>query len=824
MEHKNRWLMKSVSEEDVEELAKKAGISKLLAKIFLGREIQDVDYIRKFLNPCLEELHNPYLLKDMNKAVERILTAIDKGERILIYGDYDVDGVTSTSILYDFLLSIKAKVDYFIPDRLEEGYGLSIGAIDRIFTRSRVELVITVDCGVTAFDEVDYLIERDADVIITDHHECKESLPRAFAVINPCRHDCTYPFKDLAGVGVTFKLIEAIAEKMNLESVTERYLDLVALGTVADVVPLSGENRIIVKNGLDIIEKTSNIGLRSIIKVAGIEGRKITSSIISFMLAPRVNAAGRIGDAGRAVKLLTTDDEEEAMSLAKELDELNRYRQDSEMEILKEVENIINTNIDLEKEKVIVVSGPGWHHGIIGIVASKITEKYNRPCILISAEEDVGKGSGRSIEGFNIFKALEYCEPLLERYGGHELAAGLTLKTQYVEEFRHRINDFAGFVLEPSIMIPKIKIDACIAKEYLTLDGVRELEMLAPFGANNPVPVFALYDYKINEIRTVGQDKHIKLRLSSKDFAVDAIGFNKGELVNVYNEDDVVDIACSVDVNVWNGYENVQLIIKDIKGSSETLMENNYYFSLDKCIDFEYEYSDNDINIIFSKIKQTEQGRDIAGVIEQALKAGGPVAVFVNSLNSLKMLLCDMGKLPETTGYNLFYSEYEMDDINKLYIIVNPDPKTCSFDEFDKIIIYGDWILRDYLMKLATGIDLSKLYVYNKISFIFCDDITLTRQDLVAAYQYIKTYNDNQFILEDLFAFARKLVRSYRIPMNYFKIKRIFQVFEELKLLTKTPYGEYGLLITMNDNQKSKTNLDNSKLFRSLRKLSECKS
>ncbi|NLD48535.1 MAG: single-stranded-DNA-specific exonuclease RecJ, partial [Clostridiaceae bacterium] len=610
MKYENTWLLNSIPEEDVEELAQKAGITKLLAKVFLGRDIHDVEYIRKFLKPCLSELHNPFLLKDMDKAVDRILTAIENGDRILIYGDYDVDGVTSTTILYDFLLSQRAKVDYFIPDRLEEGYGLSISAIDRILERSRIELVITVDCGITAFEEVNYFNEKDIDVIITDHHECKESLPNAFAIINPCRNDCTYPFKELAGVGVAFKLIEAIAEKMNHEVGVKCYLDLVALGTVADVVPLLGENRIIVKHGLDMIEKTSNAGLRSIIKVAAIEGRKITSSVISFMIAPRVNAAGRIGDACRAVRLLTTDNDEEAMQLANELDELNRYRQDSEMDILQGVEKIIDSDIDLEKERVIVVSGLGWHHGIIGIVASKITEKYNRPCILISVEEETGKGSGRSIDGFNLFKALEYCEDTLERYGGHELAAGLTLKTQSIDMFRRKINEFAGSVLDSSVMLPKIKIDACISKESLTLDSVRELELLAPFGANNPSPVFALYNNKICDIRAVGKDKHIKLKLCNNDFFVDAIGFNKGKLVNVYNEADVVDVACSVDINAWNGSESVQLNIKDVRSNRDTLMENNYYFSLDKCIDFKYEYSDNDINIIFSQIKQTEHDGD----------------------------------------------------------------------------------------------------------------------------------------------------------------------------------------------------------------------
>lgn len=821
MKHDKLWVMNDLPEEKIEKTAKEAGISKLLARIFLGRGVDDPGYIEEFLNPSLDTLHDPFLMCDMEKAVDRIIKAINNDEKILIYGDYDVDGVTSTSILFDFFRSLKADISYYIPDRLNEGYGISVGAVDRILEMD-IDLMITVDCGITAFEEVKYITDNNLDIIITDHHECKESIPLAYAVINPLRPDCTYPFKELAGVGVAFKLVCAIAKRMGIHDVERRYLDLVTLGTVADVVPLLGENRAIVKHGLTMIENTSNIGLGALMKVSGAEDRKVTSFVISFVIAPRINAAGRIGDAQRAVKLLTTDHEAEAFEIAKDLDEQNKYRQETELSIWEEVVNIIDTGMDLKKEKVIVVSGEGWHHGIIGIVASKITERYNRPSILITIEDGMGKGSGRSIEGFNLFKALTHCEGILEKYGGHEQAAGLTLKSENIDELRRQINEYADSVLDECDLIPKVKIDVGLTREDISIDNARELELLAPFGANNPGPVLRYDNIKVSEIRAVGQDKHAKLKFNDNGLIIDAIGFNKGDLINVYGESDVLDIACSLEINSWNGNENVQLNIKDIRLGKDIIKENRFYLSLDRCIDFKIRQEDSAINEVLSKIGKIEPQSGIAETIDAFLSEGKKVAVLVNSLSGLKGIEEALGKiyLPARNRCRICYLSSEPHDIKTVSIIVNPYPGEASLSNFDRVILYGDWMLKDYLCEVVRGIDLDKVYVYNKIKFTFSeDDIILKRQDMVAVFQYLKSNYNREAVLEDLFAFAREIKKSYRIPMNYFKIKRIIEVFEELSLLKSSPCGKYGLNITMLDTGKNKTSLENSCLFRSIQSL-----
>lgn len=602
MLHNKQWVYCKVEDKDIEKTAAEAGISKLLARVFLSRGIHDPAYIGRFLNPLLEDLYDPFLLNDMDRAVERIGKALRDKEKIVVYGDYDVDGVTSTSILYDFLQSLGANVSFYIPDRLDEGYGLSLGAIDRV-RQMEASLIITVDCGITAFEEVDYIIGNQIDIIITDHHECMDTLPSACAVINPCRHDSTYPFKELAGVGVAFKLVNALCIRMNLGNLYLKYLDLVALGTVADVVPLVEENRIIVKHGLPCIENTSNTGLKALIENSGLKDKPVNSFSLSFGLAPRVNAAGRLGDAGRAVRLFTTKDGTEASNIASELNEANKYRQDTEQEILRQVVDLIEGDEALQKDSILVVSGQDWHHGVIGIVASKITEKYYRPCILISDEDGMGKGSGRSIEGFNLFEALCFCGDLLEKFGGHELAAGLTLQMDKLEEFRRMINSYAASVLSEEDLIPRLRIDALIGAEDINLNNVSELERLAPFGAGNPGPVFACSRLKVCDIRTVGEDRHLKLKLEGDGFFTDAIGFNMGSLAKTFNYRDILDVVFSLEINVWNSTRRIQFNLKDIKPNDEIIKWNRYLCDLDKSIEFKDSNDYNRDNDVLKKIE-----------------------------------------------------------------------------------------------------------------------------------------------------------------------------------------------------------------------------
>lgn len=815
MNRSKEWIINRIPDEKVCKISKECKISPLIAKVFLSRGVEDGEYIKEFLNPSLKELNDPFLLKDMEKAVDRIISAVSSKERIIIFGDYDVDGITSTSILYDFLSKFGADVGYYIPDRKEEGYGLSKLALDKVI-QDGVSLIITVDCGITAFEEVKYINDKHVDIIITDHHECKEELPVAYALVNPCRHDCAYPFKELAGVGVVFKLVRALSQKMGIEDQAINYIDLVALGTVADVVTLLDENRIIVKYGLQKIENSLNKGLKALIDISGAKDKQITSYTIGFLLAPRINAAGRIGDATRAVKLLTTDNENEAITIAKELNEQNIYRQETEQGIFCDVLAKIESSVDLEKEKVIVVWGEGWHHGIIGIVASKITDSYNRPCILIAVEDGMGKGSGRSIEGFNLFEALSHCTSLLEKFGGHELAAGLSIQEESIEKLKKMINEYADKILKDSDLEAKIKIDIEVTREDITEESVKELDMLSPFGAGNPSPVFAYKNLMIEDIRTVGNDKHIKLKFKDKETYVDAIGFNRGYLVDVYSQTDVLDAACSLEINSWNNKESVQLNIKDLKVNERTFIQNNFYYSLDKAIDFTSEYEDTKINPFYESITTV----NFLEGLSQDLYKNNNTAILVNSMKSLKVLTTSLKNLE--VKYNIAYNEIDIICEKELYIVVNAKPGKFDSGIFDRVMIYGEWICKNYLYDIIKQIDLDRLFILDKICFrVGEDDIIVERQDMVAVYQYVRTNFKSDFIIEDLFRFANSVSKSYRTSMNFFKVKRIIEIFEELNLLKKSEYGKYGMKISMIDTKGKKADLESSVIFQSFKALKE---
>ncbi|MDP4182229.1 MAG: single-stranded-DNA-specific exonuclease RecJ, partial [Bacillota bacterium] len=579
------WIYNEIPDRDVLRLSEEAQISTLLAKIFINRGINDKHYINRFLNPTSDGLHDPFLMKDMEKAVDRIIKAVSGNERILIYGDYDVDGVTSSSLLFNFLKNLNANVDYFVPDRINDGYGITLDTARKILDTG-CTLTITVDCGISSIEEINFLNSRNIDVIITDHHECRDSLPDAYAVINPKRPDCPYPFKELAGVGITFKLVTAMCKKLELGRLFDEYLDLVTIGTIADVVPLVDENRIIVSNGLKELRNTSNIGLQELFKICNSKNEDITTWMVSFVIAPRINAAGRIGDAARAVKLFTTNDMSVAKEVASLLNNENKSRQDIESRIISEVIERIEADRELVNKKVMVLSGEDWHHGIIGIVASKITERYYKPCILLSSENGICKGSGRSIEGFNLFMALSHCEKLLDQYGGHEMAAGLTLKLENLETFDNMLNQYADKVMNEEDLIPRIKINARLLKNEINLKSIAELEMLAPFGAGNPSPVFMCRRLQIADMRTVGNDKHLKAVFGQNGWTVDAIGFNMGDLSELFSNEDIVDVVCTLERNTWNSVDRTQLNIKDLRLTDEILSEQKYYGSLEKCVGY----------------------------------------------------------------------------------------------------------------------------------------------------------------------------------------------------------------------------------------------
>jgi single-stranded-DNA-specific exonuclease len=810
MLHNKLWVCNEVSDKAAVALAKESGISVLMAKVFLSRGIEDTEYIKSFLNPSLDGLNDPFLMKDMDKAVDRIIKAIDNKEKIIIYGDYDVDGITSTSILVNFLCSLKADVEFFIPDRVSEGYGLSVDTIFKLLTH-KPSLIITVDCGITSFDEVEYINKNNIDIIITDHHECREELPDAYAVINPLQRGCSYPYKELAGVGIAFKVINALCKKLQLGNAHYAYLDLAAIGTVADVVPLTGENRIIVKYGLPRIKDSSNVGVMALVSSCGLKVKPITSWAISFILAPRINAAGRIGDARRAVKLFTTADLKEAEDIVLTLNDENKFRQDTEAEIHREVLEKIDKEVDLCKEKVIVVIGEEWHHGVIGIVSSKITEKFNRPCILLSHESGICKGSGRSIEGFNLFKALNHLSELLENFGGHELAAGLSIRYENFERFKKMINQYAEAVFDQKDMIPKIKVDVRINRDDISINNIKELDKLAPFGAGNPCPVFSYDKIRVSDIKTVGESKHLKIRLEDSSFSTEAIGFNMGSLANSLSTMDILDVAFSLEINNWNNIEKIQMNLKDLRHNDEIIMEKQYYYSLDKCVGFccgGYDLRDKEpVNL--NSLSKAEELIDL-------VKADCKVIILVNALESAKKLKTIFKK--HLSGIKKYYSIcftcLEETEPDTVYIVINPDTDGIDFNCFDRVIFYGSWIDPTYLNLLAEKIkDKNCLFLLDNKG-IKRDEIIPERRDMVAVYQYLKANAGLQLEINDLFVLAREIAASYKINMNYFKLKKCIDILEELRLLEKEALGQYGLVIRFSNTVKEKTCLEKSSLYR----------
>ncbi len=562
---KKKWIFmhKEHSAEDVKNLSETYGVAPLIATILLNRGITEPD---NFITPSEDALLDPFLMLGMEQATERILKAIKDGEKIAIYGDYDVDGITSTAIMVKFLRSHNADVIYYIPDRHEEGYGINMDAINKIHAVG-VTLLITVDCGITAVKEIAYAKELGIETIITDHHECKEETPDAFCLLNPKQPDCQYPFKRLAGVGVAFKLLQALTMKMHfhMRELIDEYIDFVAIGTIADVMPLVGENRIIVKRGLELLKYTVNRGIRALADVAEINLSDVQTGTIGFMLAPRINAAGRMGDPRCAVELLLAKDEMTAKRYAQILNDKNCERQETEIKILEDALNIIETTPSIKDDFVIVLSHEGWHHGIIGIVASKISERFNKPCILISTDEENGKGSGRSIRAFNLFKALENSSHLMQKFGGHDLAAGLSIKPENIDEFRKEINAYAKNLLTEDDFMPILYVDSELPPPYINMNTAEKLSILEPYGMGNACPLFYAKDLTISQIRPLSDGKHIKLMLTSEQYSIESVGFNMGELLDILKVDDIIDIAFSVDINIYRGARQLQVLLKDIK-------------------------------------------------------------------------------------------------------------------------------------------------------------------------------------------------------------------------------------------------------------------
>ena len=543
-----------------------AGYPCLVSAVLASRGIATAEEAAAFLEHEQRLTYSPFLMADMDKAVERVQRALADHERIAVFGDYDVDGITATCILVDYLQSRGADVLHYIPRRIEDGYGLSVDAIEGLY-RKGTRLLITVDCGITGVEEVDFANSLGMDVVVTDHHECKETLPRAVAVVDPHRPDCGYPFKHLAGCGVALKLALALGGPDREEALFSRYCTLAAIGTVADVMQMSGENRTIVSRGLAAIEHSDFIGLHALLKEAGLAGREITSVQIGFVLAPRINAAGRMGAADKAAELLLCTDPAEAERMARELCALNRERQNVEQTIYSQAEEMIARLPDRDRSALVLESSR-WHQGVVGIVASRLSEKYSRPSFMIHLNGDTGKGSCRSWGGFNLFAALENCKDLLLGFGGHELAAGFTIEEANIPAFRERMNDYARSFRGGAAPVSVLDVDVAITPpSAVTLEELEALSALEPYGSGNARPVFCLLGATLLRTQNVGQNRHLKLRLGKGSAQFDGIFFSTVAEDCGCRPGDRVDAAFYLQVNEFRGSRTVQLQMVDLRPS-----------------------------------------------------------------------------------------------------------------------------------------------------------------------------------------------------------------------------------------------------------------
>ncbi len=561
----NRWTVKTHDYTLIKELSRSLNISPIVAAILTSRGYDTEESAHKFLNPKYEDLHEPNLLKGMKTAVERILKAIENKEKILIWGDYDVDGTTGTTVLRKALEILGAETGFHIPHRFTEGYGINVPMLEKAKERG-YKLVISVDCGITSFEPVAWARENGMDFIVTDHHLAKEKgNPDAFAVINPNQAGCEYPDKNLAGVGVAFKLAHALLREKGKESIVPHFLKVVAIGTVADVMKLTGENRAIVSIGLQDLPNTINYGLKALMEVSDCRA-EMTSYHIGFRIAPRINAAGRMDAARNVVELLEADSFERAKELAEYLNNKNLERQKVQFDItekaLLESEGVTDKNF-------VVVSGKNWHRGVIGLAASKIAEKLYRPTIVISIDDEgMGHGSARSISDYHLLKGLDSCADLFEQYGGHAAAAGMKIKSENIELLQEKMDEHAGENLSEEDLIPKIKIDANVSAETLSIDLVEELKQLEPFGMGNPKPVFATKNLILTDEPWIMKEKHLKLKLADengKQFeAVWWDGVEKSLDKNL-EIDAIVELAHTPEINNWKGNTNLQLVVRDLR-------------------------------------------------------------------------------------------------------------------------------------------------------------------------------------------------------------------------------------------------------------------
>ncbi|MDU1539814.1 MAG: single-stranded-DNA-specific exonuclease RecJ [Paeniclostridium sordellii] len=804
-----KWTLKYKGSIKDYDLNKKMKISPEIGQILKNRGINSEEDAEIFINPSLDYLRDPFLMKDMEKAVYRIEYAIKNNQNIWIYGDYDVDGVSSTSVLCLYFDSIGFPVKYYIPNRLEEGYGINEDAIG-VLKNQGCDLLISVDCGITSVKEVELANQLGIDVIITDHHEVQDEIPNAYAVINPKQENCNYPFDMLCGCGVAFKLIQALTPAEEFKTSMYNYLEIVTLATICDIVPLVDENRIIVKNGLKLMKDGINLGLKELIKVCGIDTDKIGSSHVGFSIGPRINASGRLGYSYLGVELFTTKSKEEAIEIASLLEDKNNERQMVEAKMYQEAEDIINGDERYKDDKVLVIANKGWQHGVIGIVASKLTEKYYKPTILLTIEDEEATGSARSIKGFSIFDTLVKCSDLLGKFGGHEQAAGLSMDKNNIDELRRRVNEIADYNLTDEDMIENISVEFELNEGSIDFNLIEELHSLEPFGMSNPSPRFIIRDLEIRSIFRMGKEKnHLKLNLE-KDKVYECVGFNMAYMAENYEVGDKVDVLFQLDENNYMGNRKIQFLLKDIrlaypKNASKNINSIKLFENLKPCIESkDIENMNENINIYGSKdINIFDYINDKSLII-------------ANSINGFFKAVSDLS-----------LTEYEFDINYNIIEKINDKVQLIFFPYIDKIDLkrYNNIILYDYLYSIEeysflyeytnNQCEIIKYYDKNDLIYInnIVNSIIPSREEFIALYKLVSKYREVKInILE---------IKS-NLNIAPIKLFAMLNVFKDLELMNFNIDNKSNTLnMEIMPKPSSKIDLSSSLILQGLNRLKD---
>lgn len=773
---KYNWNCPQSERQRAEQLARDMNISVTFAELLLRRGLADPKAADKFIRGSLGDLHDPYLLSGMKEAVPRIKRAIENNEHILIYGDYDADGVSSTSLMIRLMRHLGASFDYYIPHRSKEGYGLHIHAIDEA-GQNGVTLIITVDTGISAVEQIRHAHALGIDVIVTDHHEPPAQLPEAYALINPKLPSCPYPFKGLAGVGVAYKLASAL-----LREVPGEWLQLVALGTIADLMPLVDENRVLVSRGLQSMTEQPIIGAAALLRIAGGKETKVNSTTVGFSMAPRINASGRLSHAKRAVSLLTTEDHDEAEEIATELDLLNRERQQMVEEMVQEAAGRLDQEIQSGKKvpDVIVIAGEGWNVGVVGIVASKILERYYRPTIILGINPENGecKGSARSIPGFDLYEALTECAELLDHYGGHTAAAGMSLHKDSLEAFEQRLNEYAAGILNEEHFIPVITADLECTVDEVTVPLIKELGTLAPFGMDNPCPRMVIRGAALVESRKMGRESnHLKLSLRQNGAVIEAIAFGKGYLADLLTESARIDLVVEAGINEWNGSVKPQLMIQDLAVSHLQV--------------FDFRSSSSPLNIIDEFTKKLDGLNSGQSVRTAAVCRQVSAERFRSNLaDSLLWVYDGDAELIKSPGSS--DNNKELASITSLFVLELPE----TAEQFDSVLASFPRLERVILVH-------GQQDKYERIQIP-------TRDSFKQVYAWIRQAASSDIAEEQLLSrLARQTGMSNRM------IRLTLEVFEELQFLSR----DKGRIM-LNPNP-SKQPLDSSLRYRTIGSIAE---